>query len=1139
MDIAGEYPAYQALVFPTLHPELGVQTTKCKSVGFAEVSSWKLKIVDQHLGATWPHVVDGDSVWGLEGLHRVADLGDEIHGWGFLTDNLETGLSTLSISEESSVLYGRIHNAAAPKWLWIGHECIAVQDTNETYPNYSPIVLGRGLFRSKDQYHFVDAIEQVNQIIADVPGSIAGHYCWLWAIPLTEDGGWQYDASGNPIIAMESARCGIVSENLVTDKGVTQITVNPCLDALKNKITYDVTTSIAGHIGKYIFCRGASGTEWGNIGAHAQKPHLIISEYELDYASTREQGDYGADTVYGRWTTKPVWLCAKNDSVSFDTLEDLVIAVNAELAKLNLCYRSGGVSGYDQFTGDGTALNDYVGLMHEYQVTKDYDFFNVSTSSSFDNALGDEKQGSLATNGMWYLKQTTGGGNAYQSGTVYYGKWSMVGGIAQVVLGLGIPHLVEIHREPVEYRRDDNHRLDCFSRYEDPLWYSYTWHDFTVNSIKTYDPAAQFMGALFQPFGGEDTHFQFHSFGVPAGLCQRPEILEFIHPEDVFCAKYFRQWDWINFPMATFIPNWDDAVSDNNIPDTADTEGVLHMVEDLYYSDCSLWIEATNVRQFTQGSTIRIGQYSAVIDSWHYDVDDSDEYLETTNADIEQLVSENSNGVSVGSCLICIPAWSTGNMSTDPTEINTQYVHDLDDPNALKLYRSDCAGSVVEITQSFLGYSGTDIMLPFQERRYYIPFFRDDTTDDTTSIIDWDSLDEMLSSPVQGASTSVPYDSFVLLDALDAELKFYGLGMYEDWDSEHCQVVYRFRPFGNLIASAALNLGRLITVNDLIIDSVEEDHLDLPLFNRVTVDFYPQLSISAIAATPSGNQTSVVGVGGSSTGKNTITAIVDDVFSVVHREILNLKISLIFTHLPNVSEGNTPINDHLKRLIAVLNEHKPTQKRDLIYSSRFRTAPGRECIITDPAAHYPGTHQAGLVAANIMITEQKVDLSRNVISLCYLVSGDNAQHGYAPSCRFAIGSVSLNADGFTVTPEDHYSSFTNEPKDIYYFDCYDVSDYANPIPRTCACGNYSVFVYKCDEVIGANNPIPGTCAIVEESGVDRLRVYCDESLLPTTGNMIVTFASFDDCESCQKLWLFFSDEYARVGTVGRRGDVWR
>lgn len=1150
MDIDGVFPAYQALVFPTLHPELGVQTTKCKSVGFSDVSSWKLKIIDQHLGADWPHVEDGDSVWGLEGLHRVADLKDEIHGWGFLSDNLSTTDSDVSISEESDVLFNRINNATSPKWMWIGHECIAVQGVTGTYPDYSAIIFGRGLFRSKTQYHFVDAIEQVHQIIADVPGSIAGHYCWLWAIPLTEDGGWYYGSDGNPIIAMESARCGVVSESLVTTKGVTQITVNPCLDALKNKITYDVTESVAGHIGKYIFCRGQSGTDWQDIGALGQKPHLIISEYEIDWNSTIGQGAYGDDIVFGRWTTKPVWLCAKGDTVSFDTLQDLVVAVNDELKKLHDYHSSSGTLGTDQFTGDGTSGNAYIGLAHSYQITKNYDFFDTIPIVSFENSLGHERQGTLSTNGMWYMKQTTGGGNyclfhdpSALPGTLVvdlwtlFGKWSMVGGIVQVVLGLGIPHLVEIHKEPIEYRKDDNHKLDCFSASEITTWYEYTWHDFTLNIItgQSFTPA-QFMGALYQPFGKQETHFQFHQFGVPAGLCQRAEIMEFVHPEDVFCAKYFRQWDWINFPIATYIPNWEDTVLDNTIPDSADTNGVLHMVQDPDYAACSLWVDETNIQQFAEGATVRIGQYKAVVEQWN---SGEDTYLTTTETDERELNSENSNGVAVGSCLICIPAWSTGNMSTDPTEINTQYVHDLHDPNALKLYRSDCAGSVVEICQSFMGYSGTDIMLPFHERRYYIPFFRDDTTDDTTSIIDWDSLEEMLSSPVQGSSTSVPYESFILLDALDAELKFYGLGMYEDWDNEHCQMVYRFRPFGNFIASAALNLGRVITKNDLPVDSVDEDHLDMPLFNRVTVDYYPQLSISAIAATPTGNQTSTIGVPGSMEGKNTITATVEDVFSVVHRQILELKISLIFTHLPSVSEGNTPINDHMKRLIAVLNERKPTQKRDVIYSARFRTLPGRECIITDPAAHYPGTHQEGLIAANIMITEQKVDLSRNVISLCYLVSGDNAQHGYAPSVRFAIGSVSLNADGFTVTPEDHYSSFANEPKDIYYFDCYDVSDLNNPVPRTCSCGNYAVMIYKCDEVIGADNPLPATCTIVTESGVDRIRFYCDESKLPATGNMVVTFASFDDCEDCQKLWMFFSDEYSTVGTVARRGDVWR
>lgn len=1126
-------PAHEALVFDTLHHELGTQTTKCNSVGVAEVSGWSIKILDSELGATWPHVVDGDEVFGLEGCHRIADLDDEIHAWGFLADNLRPDATSVDIHEEtgddgSGPLYDRITALGDYRYLWMGHECIAVHGVSSgAYPDYSATILARGCFRSKNQYHFVEAIDQVNQKIADVPQSIIGHYCWLWAIPLTADGQFYRDAEDNPIIALESARCGIVSESVRTDRGVTQINIGPCLDALKNKVDYLTTENIKGHVGRYTFCRGDSGTNWEDILSKRQKPHLYFMEYYLDPVSD-----------YGTWIYKPLWLCAKNTVVQFETLEELVDAVNDEIQKLYLYGSTSGASGTDQNTGDGTGYNDYVGLEHSYTVTKDY-FFRKINENNFTFTY----DGTLAEAPMWFMKQNTGGPleairSAGDNG-FELGKWSMVGGIVQVILGLGIPHFTDKYRVPIQYRFAEspksNYNLDFYNPRTEII-FGAPLMDLTKNFASGVGNfyTSEFQFQEFLPYVGEvsgelivlgDTDYSNHSHMVPVGLCQRAEMLDLEMPADFMCAKSFIGWDWINHPAHEWVPDIDQL--DNF---DIDTNGKLYLCVDPVYADNTFWVSLTDANQFIEDAKISIGDYVTNIAEWHSE--NGSLYFEISNDSANRHLIEstsNTQAIRVGSSLICIPAYSLPSDASpedisDPTKLADSYDHEKDDPFLIRLFRGSFSSSISNIFRAILGYEDTDVWIPEHERRYPIPFFRDDPSDGSTSFIDWDSLTDMTDGMLQSLIPAVPRESFVIKDELDEILRSMGLGMYEDWDEASKQIVYRFRKYGNIIASTALNYGRVIGMSDLLSgESVEEDHLLLPIFNRIKMTVVEEESFLKYE-----NDTVDISV------------INTDVSSVIDRSILELTTSPMMLVLrksaPFFPEPLT-VRDHLIKLLYRLGDKKPTQTRTLLCSARFRSAPGRECLMTDPMAHYPATHGPGLESANVMITEQRVDLTNNTIRISYLVSGDNAVHGYAPSCRVAVSSVVLNEDGFTCEPEDNYGS--SSVRDIFFFDCFDLSNSEAPMPRVDSCTDYAVLVYSQDNAISADNPIVGTCRVIDDSGTWKLRVFCDESKLPSTGNLIITYGEFDNCQPDQKLWLFFSDSNGRVGIINRRGDVWR
>lgn len=1140
VEIGLNVPAYDALVFDTLHPELGTQTTKAGALGFCDVSGWSLKILDKHLGAVWPHISEGDEVWGIEGVHRVADLNDEIHGWGFIDGNVSPDATVLPIHEESAdsgsgPLYDRIDAEADYKCVWIGHECIAVKNVSSgSYPDYNATIVGRGLFRSKKQFHFTDSIEQVHQIISDVPQSIVGHYCWLWAIPLTPDGEFYRDADDNPIIALESARCGVVSESVVTDKGVTQIKIRPWTSALENKIEYDTTENITGHIGKYVFCRGDSGSTWQDILEKRQKPHLIFLEYVMN-----EGAD--SDLNPGNWIPQPLWLCARNSSVTFNSLEELVEAVNAEMFQLSLYHVSDGAFGHSQLTGEGTAECPYVGLHHEYHVVKNYEFTYqyYPDIPVGETILDDSKQyitfkGTLDQNPMWYLKQSSGGPtdvpqwlqdmiDAGTASTPWAGKWTMVGGVVQLCLGLGIPHLTGDFKLPVSYRSQSNYDLEFWD-----------FSKFTLNPLAPWG-LGDFQ--IYRP-GVDDYSWQFecnpawylpHESMVFAGLCQRPEILQFKAPENFFCANSFHGWDWVNHPYSEFAGGPFDPVAKFAAKDSGkiSTGGKLYLSEDPTYEDLTIWTENTDGEQFVSGAIVKIGKFQTEVSELHEE--DTGVYLETTNDSDNPHLLESNDDVFFGECLITIPAYSLPSDSDnedilDPEKIAEEYDENNDDPFRIKLFREEYADKITDVVKAFIGYDDTGIWIPQHERRLFIPFIRDDSEDGMVSFIDWDSFESMCDGHLAAFKPVVPHESFVLKTEIDQILKLNGVGMEEYWDSTRSMFRYRFRKYGNMVSSLAIMSGRVIGLSDLVSgESVAEDHLLQAIYNKISLAIVTEQSFKKYD------------------DKNKDIEFVNaDVHSVIDREIMDLKISpklVVYRDPLTVNQWYaTFCRNHFVNLLYRLGDKKPTQTRGLLYSSRFRSQPGGDSIITDPFARNPNTHRAGLVSANILITEQKVDLTNNTLEVSFLVAGNSAVHGYAPSCRVLVGSVTVNEDGFTCVPDDHYGC--EDVKDIFFFDCFDISDRENPVPRSDSCGNYAVRVYAQDEAISSDNPITGTCMVFDDSGTWKLRVYCDESKLPSTGYLIITYDTFDNCEPDQKAWMFFSDSNGRVGSAERKGDVW-
>lgn len=82
-------------------------------------------------------------------------------------------------------------------------------------------------------------------------------------------------------------------------------------------------------------------------------PHLGILECD-------KAGTYG---TVGMYHFHPIWLCAQDTSVKYDTWQEVRDALLTELA---CCSATASAANHDQVSGDGTADNDYVALQYKY-----------------------------------------------------------------------------------------------------------------------------------------------------------------------------------------------------------------------------------------------------------------------------------------------------------------------------------------------------------------------------------------------------------------------------------------------------------------------------------------------------------------------------------------------------------------------------------------------------------------------------------------------------------------------------------------------------------------------------------------------------------------------------------------------------
>lgn len=1103
-DISGSpyCPAWDVPIFDTLM-EIGPETwTADDTQGFVTGSGCQIKIQDRQLGYTWPHAADGDEIWGIEGLHRVARLFDsDVHGWGYLDEKLLTfdaagdPPTTLTIIEESySKLYSRIDGLGAGEWipLWLEHECIAVSGIDsgswDVTDPYSITIensgSARGLYRSRPHRHLVGTDKDLTPIISDVPDSIAEHYCWIYGIPLSDTGELILDSDDNPIVAEEFA--GIVSQDIKTQDNVTSIKLLSVENACKldtetiewvRKKEYDT------HLAKYVVCRGEnSGTTEATLVPYWQCPHLVILKWGWISFGMR-----GYDKI-------PIWLCGPGETRTFDSYEDIWAAVVDEVTKVL-------AGDTDQYTGNGATGFEY------------------PTYLTYGSLVSSVPEGTSYTGNVGFI------------------QYCLVSGPVAWVLGLGTPGVVGWgdmwpNIDPSFF---DDIVADTQSGGGTPnldkIRYGGTIQDgiymrpgmFNLEMVRgkmdeSSSPISNIADWLIVPL-------RVHMHGDVDVLWERTPG----YMDAAFRSPYYYQWDWVNQPIDEFhdfLSNQQQYPSIDNVPGGGNT----------WYIPKSngtrrLWLSSsTDEDSFVDTETVQFGEKFSVDRVPMLTGELDDDILEDSNSG-DLYIEIVDDALTVDDTIPRFPGGSLFWLSPDPHT-------PIADPNMVKKPMSLASTSFSDVIRTMFGESWHGMDLAPELALDHVPFFSTtpvagDYAEDFTSLIDWDSMDGFI-HPL-GPGHSYVLDTTRLKNIYDIirnEVLLHGAAMTREWDPYLNMWQFRFRKIEPMNKTMAFQMGRVLTEDLLDPDNKYSSHNPSQLINDITVTTKNNVTFKLI-----GPRTRSIDSELKTLNITPGISRFTDEANVTYKSLSGgggADITILEQEFP--SGPAVYLRRRLEPVLRTMSVQRVANSTGLTRRGFYKAVLGRESLITDPAAHAPNTHKLGIENEYARIIKITRSLGDQTASISYELGGD-AQYGFAPACRIESGNFTTHTTYWKGVPNDHDFSSSTQAKDMYYFDCYDLWDYANPQVRNCSCGDYAVHAIP----EGEWNPtmLDFTCEIIDDGGTMKLKLTgADIASIDTGKTYIIFFQAFDSCEDCQKYYIFGADLGNTVGTEERPASRW-
>ena len=1049
-------PAYTVPIFPGLIVDCNVSWRMNESGGIIDGGNWSVKIEDRILGHEWEHAVDGDEIWGLEGLHRVANLQDSlVNGWGWIGQQLlrNTGgytPSQIRMNEQStggSILYDRVASLTGDEYvkLWMNHECIAVDGVDGTAPNYylDMVDLGnldsaRGLYRSRPQDHFIGNLAGLNPVIADVPGSVIGHYCWLYTIPLTDDGELRLTPDGEPMIVEELG--GVISPNISTESSITTIPIRDKTAAVEHLISLEASEAVETNLRGFVFTRGDVGSDdLVEIRTRWQQPHLTICEFAFDFNETmtdlyrNEVGDgwRKSGDIFGGveelpdvqfWKERYIWLCDRNSTITFETAQDVMDALNHELA---LC------------TAGWPSYSESTRLTQNYLITKNDSGYCLGQFIGTD--WDDEEK------------------YAY----VYKNLLSFITGPIAWIFNLGTP-----------YNSDEN----IYTEFSDKKMIAWE-HMETCARDATLPIESLERDGRYWMRANKDKEYSKGN----------------VNKDTKSFADYYISYPWKD--NASLIPDRLDPFPSEYAPRHAGN----YLPPKSEYDDVSKFYlrNETSVDDWAQGEIfslglpdeerrgpVLIGEVDTISASSIFD-------LKEVVPDASLSFSPDDNVPPVGYSLFYLPMIDG---DTDPHRFSKGLSAEDD--------------SLSGIFRAILGESISGISLAKEIQLSSCPFFT--TTGDFISSIDWNSLDEL---PSIVSSYKIPRKKITdnIFDLMKHELMFHAATMVREFDYEDLMWKFRFRHIGAIDGSKAVIGGLKLLGDKALPGSPVEDHGACDIYNALKIADFNIL---------------ITNYGSSYVG-------------FTERRILEINPSMSDVHLENSLFFAMQAPYFYKEMLTALSS--PTveqQKGTTIIYSLFPV--GREILVTDSTARRPFTHSLGLDLQPALVVATSWNYRNGSGTITYRVGGARGHgtisYGYAPACWLRSGNFSKSVGEWSGSPNDHeFTDSNSQPKDVFFFDCFDLSDRNNPIARTdCSCGDYAVWAIEIDTYDWT--PLPFTCSV--DADTEEITLTGDTTDIDEGKDYIIVFQDYDNLEDCQKYWIMHADDNNTIGTAVVAANRW-
>ena len=249
-------------------------------------------------------------------------------------------------------------------------------------------------------------------------------------------------------------------------------------------------------------------------------------------------------------------------------------------------------------------------------------------------------------------------------------------------------------------------------------------------------------------------------------------------------------------------------------------------------------------------------------------------------------------------------------------------------------------------------------------------------------------------------------------------------------------------------------------------------------------------------------------------------------------------------------EKITSLKNYFRALMRFFAQPNWSNKCVGLQNNLYRIGLGREALVTDRSAHNPINHSLGLTEQPVFVVKMDHDLDgKNLCNITYRFANQTT-YGWAPSAHVAAGSSQKIIVGGTAyliscTTTAHQFSATSERKDLMWFDCYFYNSIDLYTPKTCSCGNYSVLATQLGDKTGVQLGGSSTLEVISVNSSTGVMTLQDLTVGHTiydawdnTKAYIIHFDKWDECEDCQKYFIFLCDDSNYLGAADDTAFRW-